>query len=92
MVQHKMPNMFLDLPELLQVQLLDIVRALESGLEVQLAPEIGSGTQVRIKSGPLRGVEGFVEERLGPDMVVLRLDFISQAAAVRIGADLLEII
>jgi len=47
---------------------------------------------VRIKSGPLRGVEGFVQERLGPDTVVLRLDFISQAAAVRLGAELLEAI
>lgn len=75
---------------LLQTQLLDILRALESGLEVQLAPEIGAGTRVRIKSGPLRGVEGLVENRLGPDTVVLRLDFISQAAAVRIGAELLE--
>ena len=74
----------------LEAQLIDILRALESGLEVQLAPEIVTGIRVRIKSGSLRGVEGMVEERLGPDTVVLRLDFISQAAAVRIGAELLE--
>jgi transcription antitermination factor NusG len=84
----------LDVPdqELLEAQLVDILRAVKAGLEIQLAPEIGSGTRVRIKSGALRGVEGLVEERLGPDIVVLRLDFISQAAAVRIGADLLEVI
>jgi len=84
----------LDVPdqEVLQEQLLGVLRALESGLEVQLAPEIGSGTRVRIKSGALRGVEGLAEERWGPDIVVLRLDFISQAATVRIGADLLEVI
>jgi hypothetical protein len=31
-----------------------------------------------------------VEERHGVDTVLLRLDFINQAAAVRLGADILE--
>jgi transcription antitermination factor NusG len=76
--------------ELLESQLKEILLALESGLEVCLAPTIGEGMQVRIKSGPLRGVEGLVERRYGLDTVLLRLDFISQAAAVRIGAEILE--
>jgi len=41
---------------------------------------------VKIKSGPLRGVEGLVEKRSGTTYVLLRLDFISQAAAVKIEA------
>lgn len=76
----------------LERQLQDIMTALESGLEVCLAPVISKGSQVRIKSGPLRGVEGWVEERFGLDTVLLRLDFISQAAAVRVGADSLELV
>lgn len=82
----------LDVPDqtTLEQQLCDILLALDAGLEVHLAPEIGVGSLVRIKTGPLRGVEGWVEERLGPDTIVLRLDFISQAAAVRIGAEYLE--
>lgn len=76
----------------LERQLQEIMLALEAGLEVRLAPTIGEGAQVRIKSGPLRGVEGWVEKRLGLDTVLLRLDFISQAAAVRIGADLIELV
>ena len=75
----------------LEAQLHDIMLALASGLVVQLAPEIGTGARVRIKTGPLRGVEGFVEDRRGPDTILLRLDFISQAAAVQIGAELLEL-
>jgi transcription antitermination factor NusG len=71
-------------------QLDDILLALEMDLEVRLAPSIGEGMRVRIKSGPLRGVEGFVEHRQGKATVLLRLDFISQAAAVKIDADLLE--
>ena len=31
-------------------------------------------------------LEGWVEQRHGPDIVMLRLDFIGQAAAVKVGA------
>ena len=71
-------------------QLQNILLALETDLEVRLAPAIGEGTRVRIKSGPLQGVEGRVEQRHGLSTVLLRLDFISQAAAVKIEAHLLE--
>jgi transcriptional antiterminator RfaH len=67
-------------------QLRDIERALETDLEVRLAPEIGVGMRVQIKAGPLRGLEGWVEQRHGPDVVLLRLEFIGQAAAVKVGA------
>jgi transcription antitermination factor NusG len=71
-------------------QLHDILLALESKLGVRLAPAIGEGMRVRIKGGPLQGIEGWVEQRFGATVVLLRLDFISQAAAVRLDADLLE--
>ncbi len=76
--------------ETLRRQLADILLALESDLEVRLAPSIGEGMRVRIKSGPLRGVEGWVEQRYGRSTVLLRMDFISQAAAVKLDAGLLE--
>ena len=74
----------------LEHQLAEIQLALESGLEVRLAPTIGEGMRVRIKAGPLRGVEGWVEQRHGLDTVLLRLDFISQAAVIQLGAEVLE--
>lgn len=69
-----------------------ILRALESGLELHLAPEISAGKRVRILSGPLQGVEGTVEERHGVTRILLRVDFIGQAAAVRFEANQLELI
>jgi transcription antitermination factor NusG len=54
---------------------------------VRLAPSIGEGMRVRIKSGPLQGLEGWVEQRYGKSTVLLRLNFINQAAAVKIEAD-----
>ena len=71
-------------------QLEDILFALETEVEVRLAPTIAEGSWVRIKSGPLRGMEGWVEKRSGMTVVLLRLDFIGQAAAVKMEVDVLE--
>ncbi|MCL4789389.1 MAG: hypothetical protein KJ070_21810 [Verrucomicrobia bacterium] len=73
-------------------QLKDILLALEANLDVRLAPTIGEGMRVKIRSGPLQGIEGLVEQRYGMNTVLLRLDFINQAAAVKVEADLLEMI
>ncbi len=73
-------------------QLADILRALETNLDIRLAPAIGEGCHVRIKSGPLAGMAGWVERRHGPATVLLRLDFIGQAAAVKLEAHELELI
>jgi transcriptional antiterminator RfaH len=78
--------------ETFQRQLGDILLALESNVGVRLGPAISEGMRVRITEGPLQGVEGWVEQRRGLTTVLLRLDFISQAAAVRIEADMLEVV
>jgi transcription antitermination factor NusG len=78
--------------ELFIRQFEEIQRALATDLEIRLAPDIGAGRQVKIKSGPLRGVEGWVEKRHGLNTVLLRLDFIGQAAAINIEASDLELV
>ncbi len=78
--------------ETFERQLQDILTALEANVGVRLAPSIGEGMRVRIKSGPLQGLEGWVEHRRGMNTVLLRLDFINQAAAVKLEADILELI
>jgi transcription antitermination factor NusG len=77
--------------ELFIRQLGEILTALEMNLEVFLAPNIGTGSRVKVKHGPLRGMEGWVEQRYGMTTVLLRLDFIGQAAAVKVQADELEL-
>ena len=83
----------LDVPDQPQFreQLKEILAALDTDLEIRLAPAIGEGMRVRIKSGPLRGMEGFVEKRYGPSVVLQRLDFIGQAAAIQVDAADLEL-
>jgi transcription antitermination factor NusG len=78
--------------DLFAQQLEDILKALETGLEIRVAPEIGAGHRVKIKQGPLQGMEAWVEDRQGMTIVLLRLDFIGQAAAVKVPADYLELV
>ena len=83
----------LDVPDqqLFEQQFTTVLQALETDLEIRLAPEIGPGKRVRLTSGPLRGVEGWVEHRYGMTTVLLRVDFLSQAAAVKVEAHQLEL-
>ncbi len=76
--------------ETFKQQLGDILVALETEVEVRLAPTIGPGTKVRIKSGPLQGMDAWVERRSGMLEVLLRLDFVGQAAAVKVDVTQLE--
>lgn len=84
----------LDVPdqETFERQIEAILAALETDYEITALPHITVGKRVKIKSGALRGMEGYVEERMGKLLVLLRLDFISQAAAVRVDASDLEVI
>jgi len=77
--------------ELFARQLGEILAALETRLEIRLAPAIGPGMRVKIKRGPLQGLDGWVEERFGMSTVLLRLDFIGKAAAVKVEATDLEL-
>ena len=71
-------------------QLQQILDALSSDSEVRLCPNIVEGQRVRIKLGPLRGIEGIVSLRQGALELQLRLDFIGQAAALKVDADQVE--
>ena len=84
----------LDVPDQLEFerQLQDILDALESDLEIVLAPEIKRGSKVKIIRGPLRGMEAWVEKRTGKIQVHLRLDFIGQGVAATLEADEVEIL
>ena len=84
----------LDIPDqqTFEQQLETILAALETDYEISALPHISVGKRVKIKSGALRGMEGYVEERMGKLLVLLRLEFIGQTAAVRVDASDLELI
>jgi transcription antitermination factor NusG len=74
----------------LEQQLNSIETALSQDLDLEFCPEIRSGIQVRIRYGVLRGTLAWVQERRGQTEVILRIDFIGQAAVLRLEADALE--
>ena len=84
----------LDVPDQLtfQEQLDAILAALDTDYEICVLPHISVGKKVKILAGPLRGMEGYVEERQGKVLVLLRLDFIGQSAGVKVDAGDLEIV
>ena len=75
-----------------EAQLGSILSALETMEEIWLVPNIGPGTRVLIRRGPLAGIEAWVEERHGSGTALLRLDFIGQAAAVKVPVEDLELV
>jgi transcription antitermination factor NusG len=78
--------------QLFEQQLNDILFALDQEIAIRLEPMIEVGARVMVKSGPLKGQEGWVEERFGMTTVLLRLDFIGQAAAIEVSFGSLELI
>src|SRR5688500_4150189 len=90
---HYVANL-LDVPDqkTFEEQLEAILAALETDYEICALPHISVGKKVKIKAGALRGLEGYVEERVGKVLVLLRLDFIGQSAGVRVDAVDLEVI
>jgi len=63
-------------------QLGQIRTLVASGVEATLQPLIKKGARVRINSGPLWGVEGFVEDPQSPKGVLIAMDVLRQGVLV----------
>ena len=69
------------------------VRAIvASGYELSVRPLLTRGRRVRITGGPLRGLEGFVDDPANPQGVVLAVDVLQQGLLVKLPADHLQIL
>ena len=65
-------------------QLGDVQRIVSSGLETTLHPLLKKGVLVRIISGPLRGLEGVIDNPDNPRGIVLAVDVLQQGLLVRV--------
>lgn len=72
-----------DQQELVQ-DLLRIRRMIESGLPVTPEAHLEPGHRVRIRSGPLIGLEGVVIRRRGQDRLLVAVQFLQKGASVEI--------
>ena len=55
-----------------------------SGLQASLHPLLKHGARVRIVSGPLKGVEGMIEDPRSPKGVVISMDVLQQGVLVAV--------
>jgi len=76
--------------EIPQEEILAIRRAVESPLRVEPHPYWKGGDVVRIKSGPLEGLEGVVSRSKDAFRVVLSVEMLGKSAAVDIDAGSVE--
>lgn len=65
-------------------QLEDVRRIVASGLEATLHPLLRKGAPVRVTGGPLRGLEGVIDDPANPRGIVLAIDVLQQGLLVRI--------
>lgn len=65
-------------------QILDIKKILESKVKLDPHPYLKKGTRVRLKSGPLKGVEGVLVEKKGCFNIVVHIDLLQKGAAAEV--------
>ena len=65
-------------------QILDIKSIMESEVKLDPFPYLKKGKMVRVKSGPLKGMEGILVERKGHYKLVIRIDLLQKGVAAEV--------
>jgi len=71
-------------------QIVSLKKLVESKESLDPYPYLKEGQMVRIKSGPLAGVEGILVERAGQHILVLSVDILRQGVSLKIDASEVE--
>ncbi|MEW6740175.1 MAG: UpxY family transcription antiterminator [Nitrospirota bacterium] len=71
-------------------QIDSLKRLVESKENLDPYPYLNEGQRVRIKKGPLKGVEGILVERPGQHILVLSVDILRQGVSIKIDASDVE--
>ena len=71
-------------------QIISLKRLVESKEELDPYPYLKEGQRVRVRSGPLTGVEGIFEQKKERHMLVLSVDILRQGVSVKIDASEIE--
>lgn len=76
----------------LERELRDLRRMIELEKALDPYPYLRVGRAVRVRTGPMEGIEGMVDERLGLDRLILSVHTLGQSVAVEIDAALVEVL
>jgi transcription antitermination factor NusG len=73
-------------------QLEEVKAVCASGLEAALRPLVKRGTHVRVQGGPLHGLEGYVDDPVNPQGIVVSIDVLQQGLLVRLPLESLHLL
>ena len=73
-------------------QLAEVKTICASGLEAALRPLMKRGTHVRVRGGPLHGLEGYVDDPVNPQGIVVSVDVLQQGLLVRLPLEHLQLL
>jgi len=71
-------------------QLQDVRALIDSGLTLSLHPLVKKGARAKIIGGPLRGLEGVIDDPANPNGIVLCVDVLQQGLLVKVPLEDLE--
>lgn len=71
-------------------QLADVKAIVASGLELSVMPLLTKGRRVKIVGGPLHGVEGYIDDPVQPQGVIIAIDVLQQGLLVKVPAENLQ--
>lgn len=74
----------------LQWELVNLHVAMESGVGLSPYPFLKKGVRVEVVSGPLRGLQGVVEDRVNDRRLLLQIEMLGTAVSVEIDGGMLE--
>lgn len=71
-------------------QIISLKLAVESKIDIDPYPYLQEGQRVRIRRGPLAGVEGILIEKAGVHKIILSVDILCQSTSISIQASEVE--
>lgn len=71
-------------------ELENLAKALQEKVPLDPFPYLQKGVRVEVRSGPLKGLQGVVEERGKRDRLILQVDVLGRAASLEIDAAILQ--
>jgi len=71
-------------------ELTNLHLALSSQVPLDPFPYLKEGSKVEVRSGPLRGLQGFIESRIGGGRLILQVEMLGRAVSVEVHGATLE--
>ena len=73
-------------------ELRNLKKALDNGNQLDPYPYLKMGALVEVKSGPMRGLQGFIEDRKPSNRIIFQIQTLGRAVSTEIDAALLELV